>query len=59
MPSLSHERLLDVIILVGGLVVAMVVMSIHHPYTATILSMAAAAFVVAHMVVAAWRSPAG
>jgi hypothetical protein len=55
MNGLGREQLIEVGVLVAGLVVSFAVMSAHHPYTSTILSMAAALVVAAHIVVVARR----
>ena len=57
MKWLAGQQLFDVIVLVVGLVVSFALMSIHHPYTSTILSMAAAVVVGAHIVLNARRAP--
>ena len=51
MNSLGRQQLFQLVVLVAGLVVAFGVMSTHHPYAATILSMVAALVVAAHIVV--------
>jgi uncharacterized membrane protein len=55
MRGLGREQMIEVAILVAGLVVSFAVMSVHHPYTATILGMAAAFVAAGHIVLVGRR----
>ena len=53
MQWLGRQQMFDIVVLVLGLIGSFAVMSAHHPYTATILSMVAAVVVAGHIVLVA------
>jgi hypothetical protein len=56
MKRLTGPQLFDVVVLIVGLVGSFVLMSVHHPYTSTILSMLAAIIVAVHIGTVALRT---